>query len=247
MTQLILSAMDSDEIDSITDTVESVQVTTLIKNVYYDMATELDLPEHETFFELDASGDNNLPALMTIPTNVVKLSTIEYDNKESGDTYPDWQPVTFMDLKEFSVAANSLREETSNVTSMAVQGNAQTHEFLCWTNVQPSYYTSYNDYTLLFNSYDSSIDTTLQQSKTRCHGSIYPVFTISDAFAPDLDPTQFSYFIQRCKVRAFAELKQLPHQEAQTEARNQKIGIQRKQRRTPNLTELQRAPQYGRK
>jgi hypothetical protein len=100
LTQLILSSMDSDEVNSITDTVESVQVTTILKNVFYDMATELDLPEHETLFELTASGDNTKPAIMTIPTDVTKLTSIKYDNAATADTYVDWKDVTFITHRE---------------------------------------------------------------------------------------------------------------------------------------------------
>ena len=79
-----------------------------------------------------------------------------------------------------------------------------------------------------------------------CTGAIYPVFSIEDTFAPDLDPTQFAYFIQKAKTRAHFELRQVQHAEAAGEARRQKIGLQRKKRRTEDLTALQRVQRYGR-
>lgn len=248
LTQLLLSSMDSDEIDSISDTVESVQVTTILKSVFYDMATELDLPEHETMFELTASGDSNKPALMTLPTDVTKLVTVRYDSRDSGDTYPDWRLIEWIPLPEMIDYSNSLRGETSNVGSMDVTNNAETHEFLYRTNEQPRHYTTPDDYTLIFNSLDTGEgDTTLQASKTMCHGSVYPVFTVSNTFTPDLDPTQFAYFIQKAKVRAHFEMRQLPHQEAAGEARRQLIALQKQQRRTAKLTGLDQTVRYGRK
>lgn len=332
LTQLILSSMDGDEISAIADTVESVQVTTLLKNVFYDMATELDLPEHETLFELVASGDSEKPTLMTLPSDVTKMAWIKYDKKDADDTYNDWTTVDFMPLQTFidmqnslAGSANSSRSTVtatagatdtinwtahglsnnrilnftttgtlpdplviatdyyvinktadtfqisttlagtavdltdtgsgthtaftvlSNIGIMNVTGNSdETHEFNYRDDVMPDFFTTFDDHQLIFNSYDKSIDSTLQASKTMCSGAVYPIFTISDSFAPDLDPTQFAYFIQKAKVRAHFELRQLPHAEAANEARRQQIALQRQKRRTSKLTGLEQTVRYGR-
>ncbi len=331
LTQLILSSMDSDDVATIDETVESVQVTTLLQNVFYDLATELDLPEHETLFELTASGVNDEPCLMTIPTNVTKLSWVKYDNKDANTTYTDWREVKFLPLQDFISRQNSLRGNAdvmvtvgstfasdiltatahpfsdgdtvrlntsgtdlpdplaiktsyfvvsktadnfklsltsggaaitltddgtgtheaftfqANTFSMDVTVNGEVHEFIYKDDKHPEFYTTMDDETLIFDSYDVAIDTTtLAAAKTMCHGAVYPVFTISDSFAPDLDPTQFAYFIQKAKVRAHFEMRQLSHPEASAEARRQLIGIQKKQRKTENLTGLQQVQRYGR-
>ncbi len=247
LTQLILSSMDGDEVSAIADTVESVQVTTILKNVFYDMATELDLPEHETLFELVASADNDLPALMTIPSDVTKLNWIKYNRVLAADTKANWHPVKYITLDEMVDYSNGLRDTTSNVSTMSVSMNSETHDFHIRTDQAPEFYTTADDFTLIFNSYSTlDEDNTLQASKTMCHGAVYPIFTISDSFAPDLDPTQFAYFIQKAKVRAFFEMKQLPHQEAAHEARRQLIGLQKKQRRTETQSGLQQTVRYGR-
>ena len=335
MTQLILSSLDGEEVNSITDNVESNQVSLLLKGLYYDMATELDLPEHETLFELDASGDNTKPTLMTVPTDVTKVSWIRYDNKASGATYEDWKRVQFMPIDEFIDRQNSIAAGTTSSTStitatagstdtinwvahglsngtviqftttasdlpdplailtdyfvinktddafqvstasggtavnltdtgsgthtaftvvqnvgrMEVTGNSdETHEFNYRSDTHPSFYTTFDDYTLIFDGFDSAAgDTTLQKSKTMCHGSVYPVFTLADSFAVDLDPTQFSYYINRAKVRAFAELKHTEHLEAASESRNQKIVGQKRKRGVEDQPAQKRAPNYGRK
>src|SRR5574341_1111413 len=101
MVQLILSAMDSDEVNSISDTVESNQVALLLKSVFYDLATELRLPEHEALFELNASGDNAQPTLMTVPTEVVRVKTISYNNQAAADIYSNYQPCIYLTWPQF--------------------------------------------------------------------------------------------------------------------------------------------------
>lgn len=248
MVQLILSSLDSEEINSIGDTVESDQVAKLLKSVYYDIATDLELPEHETLFQLTASGDPLLPCLMTVPSTVTKVRDIRYNCKETADTYPDWRLLEYKPFEDFLMDQQSLREWTTGVGSMTVTLNGSTYELLYRTDKMPQYYTTADDQQFFFDSYDSTIDSTLQASKTMCGGSVYPTFTLTDGFAPDLDPTQFSYFINRAKTRAFLELKQMENAEAGGEARRQKIIVQKRKRKTPNVLEIYRlGSRFGRK
>lgn len=48
--QDILSSMDSDEVNSISDTVESMQVATILKNCYEELVANIELPEEYTLF-----------------------------------------------------------------------------------------------------------------------------------------------------------------------------------------------------
>jgi len=244
--QQILSAMDSDEVDSYSDTVESVQVANLLKGVYYDLATDLQLPEHDGLFELTASGSSLQPTLMTVPSNVVRIDYIKYNNILTADTYSNYQPCYYKPWDEFLDYMNVLKNETANVGEMDFTNNTETFEIMYWSDRMPKYYSSVDDYTLVFDAYDSAEDTTLQKSKTMCYGSVYPTWTMSDAFEPDLDPTQFSYFINRAKVRAFAELKQAANNEAASETRIQKVRNQGNKRRVPDRTEHEKLPKYGR-
>lgn len=245
--QLLLSAMDSDEVNSISDTVESEQVAKLVRSVYYDISTDLALPEHETLFQLEASGDVAKPCLMTVPSNVTLVSTIRYDCKDSGDTYPDWMELSYKPFQDFLRDQQSLREDVSGVGSQVMTLNGSTYEMLYRTDKDPQYYTTADDQQFFFDSYNADVDSTLQASKTMCSGSVYPVFTMSDTFTPDLDPTQFSFFINRCKVRAFNELKQTVNQEAVGEARRQKVIVQKRKRKTPDLPEVRKVARFGRK
>lgn len=246
--QQILSSTDGDEVNAIDDTVESYQIALLAQQTFYDISSELELPEHETLFQLTPSGDNDLPCLMTYPTGVARMDTLQYDNKTATDTFSNWQPVEFMPLDEFIDYQNSLKEwDAALVVEMEVPSNGDTFNFLCRKDVFPKYYTSLDDTTLLFDAYYASLDTTLQNSKTLCTGAVYPTFTLSDSFTAALDPSQFSYFYNKVKTRAFLELKQQENAESARETRDQKIRLQKAKRRTPDETELQKSPRYGMK
>jgi len=244
--QTLLAAMDSDAVDSINDTVESEQVALLVKGVYYDLAVDLQLPEHDGLFELTSPASASTPTLFTVPTNVVRIDWIKYNNKTSTETYAHYEPLTYMPWNEFIEFQKPLADLTSGVGQMNFTQNSQTFEVMYRNDRFPMYYSSVDDYSLVFDAYDVDEETYLAATKTMCYGSVYPTFTLSDSFEPDLDPTQFSYFINRAKVRAFAELKQAQNVEAASETRVQKIRNQRNKRRIPNTSEHARLPKYGR-
>lgn len=235
MVQEILSAMESDEVNSISDTPESTAVSLLLRSVYYDLAIDLNLPAHETLFELDASGDATKPTLMTVPTNVSVVHEIKYNTKTTSETYSNYTILDFKRFGDFLADQNALRNDTSGVGQLTFTNNGETFEMMYRTDKMPQFYTTMDDRIFLFDSYDNTEDTTLQKSKTLCSGIVYPVYTLSNGFIPDLDAAQFSYFKNRAKVRAFAELKQAPNQEAAGEARRQHIIIQNRKRITPDF------------
>jgi hypothetical protein len=247
--QEVLSSMDSDEVDSIDDTVESFAVALIFKSVYYDIVNDLGLIESDSTFSLIASTDTAQPVLMTVPENVTRVNWIKYDNKTADETNATYLDVRYKQFDEFLMMQQALVNETSNVASMDVLGsNDDTYSVMYWTNKMPQWYTVYDNTNILFDSLDTDIDTTLQQSKVLCHGRLYPTWEMVDEYQPVLDPSQYRFYLQRCKIRAHAELKQQAHQEAVSEARRQKIITQKRKHRVNTKAEIfNNNSRYGRK
>jgi hypothetical protein len=255
MVQRILSAMDSDEVNSISDTTESYQVALLIEGVYNDLLAESNLPETGTMFELTASTDVNKPVLMTVPEDITSLEWVQYNKQEDDDDFPNFYDVCFKSLKDFLSITNGYAgmDDTTIVDTFdhAIDNNGTTDTllFVYRTDQAPTYYTSFDDGTLVFDSYDNTIDTTLQKAKTQCWGSISPTFTLSDTFVPRLNQSQSSLLMNEAKARAFVELKQASNINAEGHARRLRVRLRNSKRKMPHdqrwpLSDL---PNYGRK
>src|SRR5688572_9926765 len=113
--QEISGALDSEEINSISDTVESMQIANIVKGVFYDIAVDIGLPEHETLFELNASGDISKPCLMTVPSNVVTMRNLRYDNRLTGETEPDFVEVKYKPFEDFIKWTEGFRNQEDGI------------------------------------------------------------------------------------------------------------------------------------
>lgn len=219
MTQKILSSMDSDAVNSISDTVESAQVAEIIRTTYYDIISVLNLPEHYELFELTATGSST-PTIMTVPSNVIELLWIKYDNKLSTETAKKYIELQYWPLKDFIDSMHSLNGSSSTVSTFTMTTNgSDTMDILCQNDRYPTRYTTFNDNTIIFDAYKSTEDSYLQKNKTMAWGQTIPAWSHTDNFTPDLDAKQFTLLLNEAKGQAFIELKQQVNAKAEKRAR----------------------------
>jgi hypothetical protein len=110
MVQNILSSMSSDEVNSIGDTVESMQIAQIIQNKYYDIVARGDLTLDNVLFQLNPSDNSTLPVLMTLPAGVSRMDWIKYYNTNPRDNTQNSQ------FGSFSHALNTDLVSTVNWT-----------------------------------------------------------------------------------------------------------------------------------
>lgn len=219
MTQNILSDMDSDEVNSISDSTEALQVAEVIKTTYYNIIDGRDYPWLKELFQMSASGTTARPTHMTLPENVIDLEWIKYNCIKSGETRNKFKTIKYKTPEEFLDLVNDRVSDNDNV---AVISDSTGVELNILTDVAPTYFTSFDDETLVFDSYDSTIESTLVASKTQCYGKRSVVFTMTDSFIPDMPVQMFSYLLSEAKSVAFITLKQMPNSKAEQASISQK-------------------------
>lgn len=249
MTQSILSSMDSDEINSISDTTESLQVVDIIKNTYNDLVATLDLPSQYELFNLQPSLNPTEPTIMYQPANVINISWIKYDCERSGDGYKQFQDIKYLDQDAFLQRMFQISTLDSNTFTYSLVINGSTIPITGYNNVSPTYWTSWDNNILLFDSFDLTLDTTLQSVKSLAYGLMSPTtFQEVDSFVPDLDDQAFTMLINASKAMAFAELKQTGHSLAASRERRALIRSMTTKNTTPaHIPAIRGLPDYGRR
>lgn len=276
MTQEILSALSSDEVNSISDTTESLQVATIIKRKYYDIVSRGDLPEHNQVFQLTPSLDATQPVMMHVPDGIGHIEWIKYfdtnpldgtlvdddghdlnvDIKTTPTTTPGPVPgyryVTMLPIQQFLDMTASFNPSETNIDSFTFQDTSNNFPgggftFYYRDDRQPCYCCILSNYYVIFDAFDQSQDSTLQGSKTMCFGQVVPTFQMVDTFTPDLDSQQFPLLVSEAKALAFFELKQQPHVKAEQELRRQWSTVQKNKSINNRPTYFNELANFGRR
>lgn len=274
--QSILSSLGSDEVNSVSDTAEALQVLEILKTTYFNVISRTLPPEHKQLIQLDPSLDPNTPALMYVPDGIKSIEWIKYFNSNilPGDTgstgfqhdlnvdivsssgtdnppAPGYSYVTILPVRQFLDLTNSFNPENSDVDTYVFTGNVNnfpgTFTFYFKNNKQPQFCTIISNYYIIFDGFDSAVDDTLQASKSMAYGLVTPRWMNTDDFIPDLDEEQVPLLLNEAKSLAFFELKSQVHTKAEQEAKRQWSAVQRDKAKHVSPSYFDALPDFGRR
>lgn len=349
LTQSILSSLSSDEVNSLSDSTEALQVAEIIKSTYFNIISRTTLPSHQQLIQLQPSLDANSPVLMYVPEGIAKIEWIKYFNSNVADnatttglhdintdivsttfwtttsttsnsiglgthtftlaspvptsvgaevsmisgansmlgtvtTYvgtsltvnvlsitgtgtfsswtissvagngtlavPGYEYVTIVPIQQFIDTINTLNPVDDNVETFTFSDTSNnyngTYTFYYRNDRTPKLCTVLSDYYVIFDSFDATVDSTLQASKSMAFGQVIPTWSMTDTFVPSLNDEQVTLLLNEAKSLAFFELKQQVHAKAEQEARRGWTSIQKKKYTVNSPTDFDALPNFGR-
>jgi hypothetical protein len=227
MTQNILSALNSDPVSNIDETVESVQVVEIIRESFYELMSSRQWPFLQTLTSLEGLGDTANPTRMRIPEGVNKLLWVKYNKKE----------IFFLTPDDFYAKIR---------TRLAMTGVIDNQGY--GLNSDPTYYTSFDDKYITFDSRDQLVDNTLQQSKSDVFAIREATFTLSNDWVPDIPEKFFPLLLSEAKAQAFVNLKQQANGREERKAQRHRVMLRGESWRSEaGEPKYNRKVNYGRK
>lgn len=223
MTQKILSDMDSEDVNSISDSVEAQQIASVIEDTYFNIIAAREIPEHQQLLKITSASDSARPTYFTYPTNCKEIVKLFY-NVDTNSGY-NYREIYYLTPMEF------LQKQPTTTTNATVVTTSD-YTLIIPNNKMPHYYTTFDDYTIIMDSFDNTVESTLQEVKTRAYGTVYPTFTISDSFVPDLDAVMFPLLLAEAKSTCFSLFKSGSDPKVEQAARRLKSYVQNDQYRT---------------
>lgn len=218
ITQIILSKMDSDEVNSIGDTTESLQVAQEIETTFYEILGNIDVPERQKLVSFESLVDpDNKPNYLKVKELVDNFEFLLYNI--GTETAPDYRKMTFVKPADFLlyVTANTQGSATMVVT------DPEGAKFPIKTDEHPTYYTTFDDQHLVFDSYNAAVDDTLQESKCIGVAQVIPEFVMEDDYTPELPAKLFPLLIAEASSMCFINHKQAPNSKEEQRARRQLV------------------------
>lgn len=241
MVQDILNSMEGDEVSDIDDTIESSQVAQIIKSTYYDLVAELGITGHSELFKLTAFGDVTNPTKMQVDDDVSEIFWIKYNKKTDVALADVYAEVTYLDPISFMDYTNGRDSTASNIQKVTGQGA----DILIRNDRAPKYWTSFDDKIIVMDAYDSTLESSLQQSKTQAYGIKEPTWSAVNSFVPDLPANTFPLFLASAKAQCFFDLRSEVHAREEQKIRKHKIRFQTTKRRIKDSRTIG-GPDYGR-
>ena len=239
--QEYLDATSGFYVDSIFDTDESQQVAKIAERVYYQMVQEYDnILFTMDDLSLESVSDITRPNYMLLPKKIQKIqeSKIWYNvSKKTGEL--DYRLVTYLPPLDF--VEHTLHSNTTN--SIIVKGY-NDNRMPIKTNQFPTYFTSFDNIYVVFDSYNNEFDTALQASKTRFVGSQEKVFLQEDVFEIPIPNHLSETYLDMFLNEALTLVHQQPIGMIAQRARVKKIKLQQDNR---TLGQGRSKASYGRK
>lgn len=241
MVQDILNDLDSDEANSINDTIEAQQIAQIIKTSFFELISNRNWPHLRKLLQLEALNDLTKPNYLRTPSNVTELEQIKYNRAKDGDTRLLFQDITYKYPDEF---LREVQARNTDLDYITIVTDFSGIPLPIVTNQPPTYWTSFDDKHVVFDSYDKTVDDTLKTSKSQAYGYVQAEWEHDDGFVPNLPPDAFALLLEESKSNAFLTLKQMPNQKAEQRANRQNRWLSRKD--WVNKGGI-RYPNYGRK
>lgn len=226
MTQDILNDIDGDEVGSIDDTIESVQVAQIIKSTYLALISNRNWPHTRKLVQFSGSGDTTHPTSVIMPDNCKEIIFVKYNCTTTSAKPYDYQEIKYVDPDNFLRFINGRNSLADNVQT--VVDPTSSIPLLIRNDTVPTKFTSFDDINLVFDAFNSTVDDSLQTSKFQCYIYTMPAWEHTDSAIPDLPEEAFVSLLEEAKSKAAAKLRQQADQKAEQESVRQRKWLARK-------------------
>lgn len=225
MTQNILSSMNGDEVNSIGDSVEALQVAEEVRTAYYILLQELEMDHQKAAIQLESVSDTARPTHIRIPDNVLYFDWVKYNYRT--DSKDIWTDLHYLSPEDFVRRSVNM---ASHDAILSVEDFSGAPLYV-GTDENPKYYTTFDEEYLVFDSYNNTLDSSVQKAKTLCWGSVIPPFELTDSFIPRLRADLFPRLISEAKSSCFINFKQVSNSKEEQRSRRMITQLQNRAHR----------------
>lgn len=239
--QRVLEKLNLDPVNSISDSTDALLVSREAESTFYDLMTRAEWEEKVDLIEVNSVSDLNNPTALALGQEVHNIKSLRYDVTTADDKNKLVRKIQWLSPEDFLEKSYRLNTSNSNV----VEVNYKDIPLLIKNDEMPNYYTSFDNKTLILDSYDAVTEDTLIGTKTICYGIAALSWVESDTFVIPLEdnlyPLYLSMLASACSIYMNSEVNQ-------EDERRQARGISR-MRREQIRTEMEYFPKftYGRK
>lgn len=203
--QQMLNDTDGDEVNSIDDTTESMQAAYILRSAYDNIITNSTIDYFHRGIQFDGVSDEDYPNYLKLPDNIQELTYLAYD-VSLKDRPVSFKELTYIYPDEFLLRQSQLNSTKENIQKVRDYNGVV---YFITNNRAPTYWTSFDDKYIVFDSYNKDVESTIHKEKTQGMAYISPKFELADDYIPDLPADMFPYLISEAKASFSNKIRQM--------------------------------------
>jgi hypothetical protein len=249
MVQNILSSMDSDNVNSISDTEEAAQVELVLQECYEEITTRRKWTHQNRTRQLEDVSDVTKPNKLRIPTEVTRVNEFRWKHY-ADDVIPptvdqdnSWKLLRWKSPSDFIAHVQG-----RNVAQLTEQGrvlvvyNDDGVEMPMITDVQPEFWTSFDDEYIYMDNFITSNANTATSGRTSINVTQQKIWVSGDDEIAELPTEMFPLLLAEAKSTCWLNFKGEPNQKAEQSARRLYIKMREEE---PTVEYPRRWVDYG--
>jgi len=243
MTQTVLEKMDSDEVNSIFDTVESRAVAGEIRDSFRQITANSEDYQEERYVTLEVLAEAELFNQLRLPSQVLRLEDFWLIDEYKCRVCPEWmEPKEFVDHIFNNDSQNSHNDNTVYVPAAGTKSPC----FPVRTDCKPCFYTSFDGQHIFLDSLDLRNRMSLAEADIGARVVSAIEFKMEDDFLIPLNADEIPFLLNEAIDASFVHFKGVSNSKAQRRAREQKVMKQNNRERIGRQTSTLPFPPYGR-
>ena len=211
--QRVLDKLDFNQVNTLSGNTEALQIAYEAETTFYDLISREDWAFTSDRIEILGSGVVETPMILSLQEEAIRIDDIYYDVTIPPPVIPDplatehpitWKTMKYLKPDDF--VAMTFRR--NNIDSSVELIPYNSVEFLIVTDADPTWWTTFDNKTLVFDAYDKEKDTTLQGSKTNVMGMTLPSWKMIDTFEIPIPVQLFPTYLAQVTAACSAYYKQ---------------------------------------
>ena len=164
----ILNDLDSDEVNSISDTIESQQVAQIVKTCFFELIGNRNWPHLRKLVQLESVIDITKPNYLKLPENTKEMVFFKYDNFTATNPKSKLQEIKWKEPDSFLRMISSRDSTLSNVTSVI---DFSGTKLLIVNDQPPTYWTSFSNLARIWETRTVSSASEIWSGRTKTRTS----------------------------------------------------------------------------
>jgi hypothetical protein len=243
MVQNILSSMDSDNVNGISDTEEALQVFEVLQETYFEIISRRRWKTFEKTRLMEQVGDTTKPTKFKIPSQVVRINCFRYQafKEDTSPQEPAWKELKYLEPCDFIDHVQS-RNPVQLGSRIQTTTNDDGVTMYILNDTEPEFWTSFDDRFVYVDNWQSADSTTVTSTRTSVKVTEQPLYPQLDTDTPDLPVGMFPLLLSEAKSTCWLNFKGTPNQKAEQIARRQYIKMREE---SSKVEDLRTAVNYG--